>query len=420
MSAGAGRGSISRREFLGVTGAVAVGAGLGAGGSAWVDGHGGSFSPDASGSIEPFFGNHQGGIATPAQSYSKFATFDLITDKRSDVGWLLKAWTEISARLTSGQPSARPTSPNAPQADSGEAVGLPPARLTVNVGFGSGLFSSLGTDRFGLRDRAPVPLVELPSYPCDRMSRSSVGGDLTVHACSDDPQVAFHAVRQLARAGRGMVRPRWTQSGFSPPPRHGDSPRNLLGFKDGTVNPSGTSEMDVFVWVGEEGPDWMTGGTYLVARRIRVDLERWDLTSLATQEMTIGRYKASGGPLSGSKESDPLDLSARTLAGSPVIPLNSHVRLASPEANWGSKMLRRSFSYDNGTIDEHGTSVSDAGTFFACYQRYPEVAFVPIFRKLADEDALTPFTVHTASAIAAIPAGAAEPGDWIGRLLLDG
>ncbi len=106
--------------------------------------------------------------------------------------------------------------------------------------------------------------------------------------------------------------------------------------------------------------------------------------------------------------------------GIPGYPVDSHVRLASPEDNWGAKMLRRSFSYDNGTIDENGTSVSDAGTFFACYQRYPEVAFVLIFRKLAEEDALTPFTVHTASAIAAIPAAAAEPGDWIGRLLLDG
>ena len=60
-----------------------------------------------------------------------------------------------------------------------------------------------------------------------------------MQACSDDPQVAFHAVRNLARIGRGTVAMRWSQLGFgrtSTTSRSQDTPRNLMGMKDGTAN----------------------------------------------------------------------------------------------------------------------------------------------------------------------------------------
>ena len=60
-----------------------------------------------------------------------------------------------------------------------------------------------------------------------------------MQACADDPQVAFHAVRNLARLGRGGVVMRWSQLGFgrtSSTSRAQDTPRNLMGFKDGTNN----------------------------------------------------------------------------------------------------------------------------------------------------------------------------------------
>ena len=51
-----------------------------------------------------------------------------------------------------------------------------------------------------------------------------------------------------------------------------------MGFKDGTNNPSvaDTKAMAALIWVGTEGPNWMRGGSYLVARRIRIALEHWD------------------------------------------------------------------------------------------------------------------------------------------------
>ncbi len=76
--------------------------------------------------------------------------------------------------------------------------------------------------------------------------------------------------------------------------------------------------MDEQVWVGAGG-GWMVGGSYLVARRIRILLELWDRSSLEDQEATIGRHKISGAPLGRIHETDPVDLAAPDLAGQPLI-----------------------------------------------------------------------------------------------------
>src|ERR1700761_4319953 len=90
---------------------------------------------------EAFWGTHQAGIVTPAQSHCYFAAFDLTTDKRSDVIDLLRTWTNAAARMTAGQ-TAEPlgTDLDTPAPDSAEASGLPPSRLTLTFGFGPGLF----------------------------------------------------------------------------------------------------------------------------------------------------------------------------------------------------------------------------------------------------------------------------------------
>jgi hypothetical protein len=57
--------------------------------------------------------------------------------------------------------------------------------------------------------------------------------------------------------------------------------------------------------------------------------------------------------------------------------------------------------------------------FFAAYQVDPRLSFIPIFQKLAESDALSRFTTHTGSAIAAIPPAAPHPGRWVGQQLLE-
>ncbi|MGO9344238.1 MAG: Dyp-type peroxidase [Acidimicrobiales bacterium] len=418
------RTAFSRRGFLGAMGGLAGGAAIVGTGVELAPGGARSSHAAEPSAIEPFYGTHQGGIATQPQSHSYFAALDVTTERRAEVADLLRSWTDVAGNLTTGKPAGSVTGyGGVREADSGEALGLGPARLTLNFGFGPSLFESGGEDRFGIARERPIWLVDLPEFPGDQLTEFVTGGDLTVHACADDPQVAFHAVRQLAGAAEGLASIRWSQAGFNEAMAVGGTPRNLMGFKDGTVNVTTDSQLNEFVWVGDEGPRWLTGGTYLVARRIRMSLERWDAESLESQERVIGRHKVSGAPLGMTNESDELDLDAKNADGSPVIPADAHVRVASPQENWGQTLLRRSYSYTGGTevTGDDATSplprALDAGLFFCVYQRNPRLAFIPIFRRLAQIDALSRFTTHTASAIAAIPRAPSGRGAWIGQEL---
>ena len=224
-------------------------------------------------SIEAFWGVHQGGIVTPPQNHCYFAAFDLTTERRDDVVQLLRTWTDAAARLTSGQ-TAQPLveAADVVAADLAEALGVAPSRLTLTFGFGPGLFMKQGKDRYGLAAARPDALVDLPRFNGDQLVAEKTGGDLPVQACADDPQVAFHAVRQLARLTYDTAQLRWAQTGFRSTPADGGTPRNLMGLKDGTQTPE---QIDRAIWVGDEGPAWMRGGSYLVVRRIRMALETW-------------------------------------------------------------------------------------------------------------------------------------------------
>ena len=330
---------MSRRGFLTATGAVGAVAAAGIGGftigrataQEAAAGPAAALRPGLGG--EPFHGTHQAGIATPQQDRLLFAAFDLTTTNRADLERLLRAWTDAAARLTAGLDVADPSpNPQAPPTDTGEAAGLDPAHLTLTFGFGPTLFTTAGVDRFGLASKRPAALVDMPRFPGDELDPARSGGDLCVQACSNDPQVAYHAIRNLTRLARGIAVIRWTQEGFgrtSSTTSEQTTPRNLMGFKDGTNNlRSDDPGFDDQVWVtAGDGPDWMVGGSYLVARRIRILIEVWDRSPLDDQENTIGRVKASGAPLGATLETDPVDLTATTSAG-PVIPHDAHVRLA--------------------------------------------------------------------------------------------
>jgi len=409
------RGRISRRALL--AGAPAAGIAAGIGGLALARTRGSSTPPATAGAATvPFHGEHQAGIATPPQAHLQLAAFDLTTARREDVIALLRAWSLAAARMCAGDGAADPLDPAVAPADSGEALGLPPARLTLTFGFGAGLFARDGADRYGLTAARPAPLVDLPPFATDDLEPARGGGDLCVQACADDPQVAFHGVRNLARSAGTTAMLRWSQAGFLAA-RAGDeplTPRNLLGFKDGTNNIDATdpAAMRDAVWAGDESPAWMRGGSYLVARRIRLRIEQWDRDPLADQEARIGRRKASGAPLTGAAEHDAPDLDAVT-DGAPVIPSDAHIRLAGMSANAGARILRRSYSFADG-VDALGRL--DAGLMFLCYQRDPRFGFIPVQERLAAHDALNHYISHTGSAVFACPPGAAD-GGWVGSTL---
>ena len=142
----------------------------------------------------------------------------------------------------------------------------------------------------------------------------------------------------------GIASIRWTQVGFNETASSTGTPRNLQGFKDGTINPARpAASSEEFVWAGSESPGWMRRGTYLVVRRIHIAIEDWDARTLSEQEQVIGRHKVSGAPLGESDEFDALDLRATDSAGSPLIAVNAHVRLAAPQENGGQMILRRGY-----------------------------------------------------------------------------
>jgi deferrochelatase/peroxidase EfeB len=415
----------TRRGFLAATAGLAAFAGsnLASGAARALDV---GQSAEAARTMEPFLGAHQSGIVTPAQAHTYVAAFDLSAAARDDVEKLLRTWTDAAASLTAGQPVDLPANGDDPaEPDAADVLGLSPSRLTLTFGFGAGLFVKDGHDRYGLRAQRPEAFVDLPNFPGEQLAPARTGGDLLVQACADNPQVAFHAVRQLARLAYGAAQIRWVQTGFVSDYGASRTPRNLMGFKDGTGNPSISDprEMEAVVWAGDEAPAWMRGGSYLVIRRARIALEHWDRMKVAFQEQTFGREKLSGAPLGAKSEFDPIDLEAKDADGNPVIPENAHVRLAHQASTEGSRILRRSYSYNDGAdiIAERWPPWRqgmefDAGLIFMCYQRDPRSGFIRIFEKMSRFDMMNQFVTNTGGGHFAIPGGVAN-GEFIGQRL---
>ena len=420
----------SRRDLLRLAGVSGAGLTLGAGGASLVGnrvaaqerleaGDEPAGAPDLA--PVPFFGRHQAGIATPQQEHLHFAALDLTTDSVSRVRDLLISWSEAGARMTSGKPAGDENEIGyLPPDDTGEAIGLSAARLTLTFGFGPSFFEKEGKDRFGLAGAKPEALEPLPHLPGDALEEGKSGGDLCIQACADDPQVAFHAIRNLVRLGRGSAVVRWSQLGFgrtASTSKKQETPRNLMGVKDGTANIKAEDEdlMESHVWVPQgERPSWMDSGTYLVARRIRMLIEVWDRVSLDDQEQTIGRHKYSGAPLGKQDEFAPVNLEARDEDGELLIPEDSHVRLARQDDK--EKFLRRGYSFTDGMDPDRGQL--DAGLFFICFQRDPHRQFVPMQKRLGQHDTLNEYILHTGSALFACPPGARE-GGYVGQHLLE-
>ena len=292
---------LSRRGLLGLAGAGLVGAGVGFGAGVGADRFALPHEASSASTSYPFFAAHQSGITTPAQNRLYFAAFDLDRGStRADLVSLMKDWSYAAARMQSGRSAGSVGGDlDSPPDDTGEALDLPASGLTITFGFGPSIFDS----RFGLVSRRPDALIDLPKFGGEKLDANVTGGDLCIQACSDDPQVAVHAIRNLSRIAFGRASIRWSQLGFgrtSSTSRAQVTPRNLFGFKDGTSNVKAeeTGEVNTHVWANpSDGAAWMAGGSYLVARKIRMTVEVWDRQVLREQQRVIGRDKGEGSSL---------------------------------------------------------------------------------------------------------------------------
>lgn len=413
--------AVTRRGLLGVgAGAAALGLAAGAG-ATYAAAQTTSQSTTGVGAV-PFRGTHQAGIITPAQDRMHFVALDVVTHDRNELRDLLQAWTRAAERMVAGAEAAPGGvvggGPYRAPEDTGEALDLDAAGLTITIGYGPSLFD----ERFGLAGHRPKALEDLPPFSGDGLDPARTGGDLCIQACANDPQVAVHAVRNLIRMGFGTVAVRWSQLGFgrtSSTTRQQKTPRNLFGFKDGTANlkAEDTAALEEHVWVQAEdvaGPaTWMVGGTYLVARRIRMHIEIWDRTTLQEQQDVIGRDKGEGAPLGQRHELDPLDFSRQRADGEPAIPMHAHVRLAHESQLNGIRILRRGYNFTDGS---DGLGHLDAGLFFVAFMRDTHKQFVPMQRALASKDGLNEYIEHTGSAVFACPPGLRAGQDWGSQL----
>ncbi len=394
----------SRRQFLGLLGAAAAGAAASAPITALAVGAepaaapGGPATPMAT--VGPY-GAHQAGVTAPTQRFVDLVTLDLLpgTDAEA-LARLMRLWTGDIEALMAGRAAPGDTAPE---------LASPNADLTVTVGWGPGVFGVPG-----LEPARPPGLHEIPPMRHDRLEERWSGGDLLLVVGAHDGTSVAHAVRRMVADAAPFARLRRRQSGFWNGFGKDGSPatgRNLFGQVDGSANPSpGTSVFDEAVWASE--PGWFAGGSMLVFRRIRMDLDLWDTVTRAEQEAAIGRRLSDGAPLTGGREKDDLDLTAFD-GGRPAIPMRAHARLAHPQMNNGFRIFRKGLNYTHD--DESGGT--ESGLLFLSYQADIARQFIPMQQRLDLADPLNEWTTATGSAVFAVLPGFAE-GGWLGDTLL--
>lgn len=397
---------LSRRALL--TGG-AVGAGLGTlfgagaafAGSAALGGTGVAHRDDASfgGETLPCHGAHQPGILAVGANV-RYVSYRLKPEvDHAALTRLMRLLTGDIEALTSGV---------GPLADPEPELAERPANLTVTVGVGPEFVNRVNP---ALR---PKWLAPLPAFDHDELSGEYDGGDLLLIIQADDQLPVAHAARMIHRDISRFCTVAWVQQGFRQArgaESDGATMRNLMGQVDGTVNPAPDDEgFDALMWLTPtDGQSWLAHGSAFVLRRIRMELDTWDMVDRPGREQTVGRTLFDGAPITDPQggEFAPVDFEAQNALGFTVIPAAAHIRRAHSE-DPNERIVRRATNYDDGV---------EAGLLFGCYQRDPLRQFVPIQQRLDEADMLNEWVTHTGSAVFAMLPGF-KPGDMLGEALL--
>ncbi|MBS1833225.1 MAG: Dyp-type peroxidase [Acidobacteria bacterium] len=209
------------------------------------------------------------------------------------------------------------------------------AQLSCVVGFGSGIWRDL----FG----APQPKELHPFQEVRSGTRHAVStpGDLLFHIRATRMDLCFELETQiLASIGSALASTDEVQ-GF----RYFDN-RDLLGFVDGSENPTGQAMNDA-VFVGEEDAAF-AGGSYVIVQKYLHDLQAWNALPTEVQEGIVGRKKVSNIELADS-----------------VKPTSAHNALTTIIENGKEiKILR-------GNMPFGSPAQGEFGTYFIGYSRSP-------------------------------------------------
>lgn len=373
-----------------------------------------------------FRGTYQPGILTPAQQNMQLVSYRILTESRKKLIELLTSWTQAAEAMMAGKPVGDAgTNQHRPPDDTGEAYDVGAYGLTITFGFGASMFEDEdGNARFELDGKKPETLIrDMRKVAGDYLEADRCGGDIMVMACAHDPMVANHAIHVLTKIGFGLVTIKWVQPGYAgtvSTAGKGNTPRNPFGFRDGTQAAQLLDDEEKLyenVWIHPEdaGGDVFANGSFFCIRRVRLMLEVWDNLILSEQERTFGRFKLSGGPLTGGDEFAEVDYEATDEAGNTIIPKESHQYAVAAETNDDRTMLRRSYSYMEG-IDRLGNL--NAGLAFIAYARDPNANFVDIMEKMKNT-LLLEYMKYEGSAVFLCPPGLGEEEDYIGQALFE-
>ena len=332
-----------------------------------------------------FLGEHQAGVLTPEQKNASFIAFDVTTNSVDELQTLFTILTQRIAYLTQVQKAPSTNNDKMPPAESG-ILGtlLQPDSLTITVSVGDSLFDA----RFGLDKIKPHYLVEMTSFPNDRLEEKWCGGDIVLQICANSQESVIYALRDILRNTGQLWFPLWKIDGFLPS-RDIDqrsTPINLFGFKDGTGNAptSDAALMNELIWTAADSnePAWCVGGTYQAVRLIRFNLEFWDRTPLEDQENDFGRHKNTGAPIGMKHEHDEPSFE-KDPHGDRIL-FDSHMRRAEPRnpERYTAKLRRRSYSYSLGLTD---SGILDMGLIFVSYQKNLKTGFIDTQKRLNGE-----------------------------------
>lgn len=407
-------GNSGRRAFLAGAGAAAL-VGLGAACSSPGDPEPSSqrqtgIEEDLPAEPVPFRTERQQGVLRPAASAGLVASFDATVESREELAETMQALSEEIERVMGNDPAAA-ADDILPPPDSG-VLASSSATTAVTLGLGSSLFDQ----RFGLADRRPVELGPMPRFFNDRLVRPELSdGDLALIISSDSHQGAVHALHQAVRVANRKLQLRWVQEGYNdllPPSAGAVAPaRNLMGFRDGTSNLDTTDEdlMNEHVWVqpGDGEPEWAVGGTYVAVRVIRMLIEFWSTAALVRQEQIFGRHRDSGAPLGQEREDEEPAFAADQ--SDQTVPVQSHIRRGNPRTPGSARILRRGFSYLNGTDG----GVLDQGLLFMAFQRSLSRGFFEVQQRL-DGEPLEDYIKPVGGGLFFVPAGPGQDG-WLGQ-----
>jgi deferrochelatase/peroxidase EfeB len=335
----------------------------------------------------------QPGITNRPPDHALFTTYSLTSADPAGAREAVELLRELLRReLRSDLDDTNPGSPkDQPSAETGElgfADGYDRYHLTINVGFSQTAYEKLGIPV----DQQPQDLIPIPWAQLGDAPQNPDNGDVLLQICSNSVYINEHVQHRIEEELSGRLQLAWVVAGSQ---RHNsrsgsvsrDEGRALIGFLDGTsnlnprrsdddarlvfVDPAAVSDYPPQVPVIDPSqpspygglqppsfptdlrvpptrePDWIKGGSYVVARASVIDTSAWDDRSLGDQEHIIGRFKVSGSGL--DKPDDPSQPPAEPdFAPDPngqITPLIAHIRKSNPRGpdDGNRRLFRRGY-----------------------------------------------------------------------------